>query len=213
MQPENSSLYISLSTSQVDSTELSRGVFGREEPEGGKRSSVILYVVPISASRFGRVWYFVDLDREERNARRSAVSNARHRTHDQHRCNIGTRGGPADTETPSAAGTASMSVANVSPLAGVLTIFLVAATPAWAADNLSIERLATCQDSWLDWKESDPVQLKKFANSFQSDFLRKEKDPFFVPKSNHCCWTSCCAGVPREYWYGRGFLGCGQRRF
>ena len=39
-----------------------------------------------------------------------------------------------------------MSVANVSPLAGVLTIFLVAVTPAWAADNLSIERLATCQE-------------------------------------------------------------------
>jgi hypothetical protein len=30
-----------------------------------------------------------------------------------------------------------MSVANVSPLAGVLAIFLVAVTPAWAADNLT----------------------------------------------------------------------------
>ena len=80
--------------------------------------------------------------------------------------------------------TVPISLVNVAPLAGVLTIFLVAVTPACAADNLSIERLATCQDSWLDWKESDPVQLKKFAASFQSDFLRKEKDPFFVPKSN-----------------------------
>ena len=106
-----------------------------------------------------------------------------------------------------------MSVVNVSPLAGVLTIFLVAVTPAWAADNLSIERLATCQDSWLDWKESDPVQLKKFANSFQSDFLRKEKDPFFVPKSNQTVAGLPVAQVSREYWYGRGFLGCGQRRF
>jgi len=77
-----------------------------------------------------------------------------------------------------------MSVVNLSPLAGILTLFLVAVTPAWAADNLSIERLATCQDSWLDWKQSDPVQLKKFAESFQSNFLQKEKDPFFVPKSN-----------------------------
>ena len=106
-----------------------------------------------------------------------------------------------------------MSVANVSPSAGVLTIFLVAVTPAWAADNLSIERLETCQDSWLDWKESDPVQLKKFANSFQSDFLRKEKDPFFVPKSNQTVAGLPVAQVSREYWYGRGFLGCGQRRF
>ena len=84
-----------------------------------------------------------------------------------------------------------MSGVNVGPLAGILTIFLVAVTPACAADNLSIERLATCQDSWLDWKESDPVQLRNFADSFQSDFLRKEKDPFFVPKSNQTV-----AGLP-----------------
>jgi len=69
-------------------------------------------------------------------------------------------------------------------MAGILTIFLATVTPAWAADDLSIERLATCQDSWLDWKNSDPVQLRKFAESFQSNFLQKEKDPFFVPKSN-----------------------------
>jgi hypothetical protein len=87
--------------------------------------------------------------------------------------------------------TVPISLVSVAPLAGVLTIFLVAVTPACAADNLSIERLATCQDSWLDWKESDPVQLKKFADSFQSDFLRKEKDPFFVPKSNQTV-----AGLP-----------------
>jgi hypothetical protein len=84
-----------------------------------------------------------------------------------------------------------MILVNVAPLAGVLTIFLVAVTPVCAADNLSIERLATCQDSWLDWKKSDPVQLRKFADSFQSDFLRKEKDPFFVPKSNQSV-----AGLP-----------------
>ena len=83
-----------------------------------------------------------------------------------------------------ATGTASMSVVNISPLAGILTIFLVVVTPVRAADNLGIERLATCQDSWLGWKNSDSARLKKFAESFQSDFLQKEKDPFFVPKSN-----------------------------
>ena len=77
-----------------------------------------------------------------------------------------------------------MNAVNISPWAGILTVLLVAVTPAWAADNLGIERLATCQDSWLDWKNSDPVQLRKFAESFQSNFLQKEKDPFFVPKSN-----------------------------
>jgi len=77
-----------------------------------------------------------------------------------------------------------MSIVNIAQLAGILTIFLVAVTPVRAAGNLSIERLATCQDSWLDWKNSDPVRLKKFAQSLQSDFVRKEKDAFFVPKSN-----------------------------
>ena len=49
-----------------------------------------------------------------------------------------------------------MSVLNISQLTGILTIFLVAVTPVRAADNLTIERLATCQDSWLDWKTVIP---------------------------------------------------------
>ena len=81
---------------------------------------------------------------------------------------------------------------NVSSWAGILTIFLAAVTPAQATDNLGIERLATCQDSWLDWKSSDPAQLKKFADSFQSDFFsRKDSDASFVPKS-----SQTVAGLP-----------------
>jgi hypothetical protein len=80
---------------------------------------------------------------------------------------------------------------NISSRAGILTIVLAAVTPVQAADNLGIERLATCQDSWLDWKSSDPVQLKRFAANFQSDFLRKERDPYFVPKS-----SQTVAGLP-----------------
>ena len=38
--------------------------FDREEPKGGKGSSVILYGDPETPTRFGRVWYFVDLDTE-----------------------------------------------------------------------------------------------------------------------------------------------------
>ena len=43
MQPENSSLYISLSTSQVDSTELSRGVFGLAARNQKEVSGAALY--------------------------------------------------------------------------------------------------------------------------------------------------------------------------
>src|ERR1700730_18007309 len=53
MQPENSSLYISLSTSQVDSTELNGAVWP-EEPKGGKRSGVVPDGDPRSSSRFAR---------------------------------------------------------------------------------------------------------------------------------------------------------------
>lgn len=72
----------------------------------------------------------------------------------------------------------------ISAWTGILTGFLAAVTPAHATDNLGIERLATCQDSWIDWKSGDPVRLKKFADSFQLDFLHKDNDPFFVPKSS-----------------------------
>jgi hypothetical protein len=43
---------ISLFTSQVDSTELSQGLFGREEPEGGEQSGVIPYGDPKSPTEF-----------------------------------------------------------------------------------------------------------------------------------------------------------------
>ena len=69
--------------------------------------------------------------------------------------------------------------------AGILTVFVAAVAPARATDNPSIERLATCQDSWVEWKSSDPARLKKFADSFLSDFShRKDTDAFFVPKSS-----------------------------
>ena len=72
---------------------------------------------------------------------------------------------------------------NIALLSGILIILQVAIVPAWAADDASIERLATCQDSWLDWQKNDPVQLKKFYDHFRSDFSRKENDPFWVPKT------------------------------
>lgn len=74
---------------------------------------------------------------------------------------------------------------NISSLVVLLTTVLVAVTPAQAVDNLSIERLATCQDSWFEWQQkNDSAQLKKFADSFKADFFQPEADPFFVPKSS-----------------------------
>jgi predicted transcriptional regulator len=44
--------------------QMSEGRVLRGEPEGGKRSDVIPYGDPKTRTRFTRVWYFVDLDRE-----------------------------------------------------------------------------------------------------------------------------------------------------
>ena len=59
----------------------------------------------------------------------------------------------------------------------------LAMAPAWAAGDLGIERLATCQDSWLDWERSDPAQLKTVLDHIRSDFTEKESDPFWLPKT------------------------------
>jgi hypothetical protein len=95
---------------------------------------------------------------------------------------------------------------SIASRAGILTILLVAVTPAQAADNLGIERLAICQDSWFDWKSSDPVRLKKFVDSLQSDFSRKERDPFFVPKTGQTVAGLPVAQVfPQSVGMGVGF--------
>ena len=87
MQTENSSLSISLFTSQVDLTELSRGCL--DERSRREVSGAASYLGdPNLASRFCPAWCFVDLDGENHNARRTAASNSRQRTHDQNRCCI-----------------------------------------------------------------------------------------------------------------------------
>jgi hypothetical protein len=62
--------------------------------------------------------------------------------------------------------------------------FLLAAvfgTHIVAADDMRA-RLATCQDSWLDWN-SDPARSQKFADAFVGDFVRTGKDGAWNPKS------------------------------
>jgi hypothetical protein len=72
----------------------------------------------------------------------------------------------------------------IASLAGVLVVLQAAIAPALAADDLSIECLATCQDSWLDWKKSNSVQLKQVGEHLRSDFSQKESVPYLVPRAN-----------------------------
>jgi hypothetical protein len=61
---------------------------------------------------------------------------------------------------------------------------LAALAPACAAGDQSLERMATCQDSWFDWQSHDPARLKAFGDSFQAGFTKKDGEPFLVPKTS-----------------------------
>ncbi len=65
-----------------------------------------------------------------------------------------------------------------------LLTLLLACLTAQAAPTatFSLERMATCQDSWLDWKD-DAVRSRAYAEAFMSAFTQNEGDQFFTPKS------------------------------
>jgi hypothetical protein len=77
-----------------------------------------------------------------------------------------------------------MSVGKTSALSGVLLVLSLVGTSARAAEDVSLARLATCQDSWLDWQKTDPAQWKKLRDHFGADFSHRDNDPFGVPKTN-----------------------------
>jgi hypothetical protein len=52
-----------------------------------------------------------------------------------------------------------------------------------AADDPSLLRLSTCQDSWLEWKNDEP-RMTRFAAVFESQFTRDDQNASFVPKSS-----------------------------
>jgi hypothetical protein len=56
------------------------------------------------------------------------------------------------------------------------------ARAACAADELDLERLALCQDSWLDWK-SDPARRAGMVDSLRAGYVQMRGDTFFVPKT------------------------------
>jgi len=68
-------------------------------------------------------------------------------------------------------------------LAGGLIALLFAVAPALAADDPGIARLATCKESWLDWK-NDPARSKNFGDRFRADFSPHDNDPYWLPKSD-----------------------------
>jgi hypothetical protein len=67
---------------------------------------------------------------------------------------------------------------------GVLIGLVIAVASAWAAEDASLTRMATCQESWLDWQTKDPAQLKQFGDRLHAEFAQHGNDAFVVPNAN-----------------------------
>ena len=63
----------------------------------------------------------------------------------------------------------------------LLALLSVLAIQAPRPVDTMVERLATCQDSWRDWKD-DPVQTKNMADLFNTAFAEPAQDGSFAPK-------------------------------
>ncbi len=70
----------------------------------------------------------------------------------------------------------------IASLAASLLVFLATPWLARAADEPNLLRLATCQDSWLDWK-TDELRMGRFVAHLEQKFVRSEQDAYFVPKA------------------------------
>ena len=66
-------------------------------------------------------------------------------------------------------------------LAGAAILLIV--TPARGVDDVPLARMATCQDSWLDWQKSDPAGLQAFGQRLHAAFSQHDNDAFVVPRS------------------------------
>ena len=63
----------------------------------------------------------------------------------------------------------------------LLSVLLLLASIRLPAADDFLDRLATCQTSWMDFKD-DPVQKKKFAETFSAGFEPKGNDGSWTPK-------------------------------
>ncbi len=75
-------------------------------------------------------------------------------------------------------------------LAALIALLAMAAPQTAKPVDDMIERLATCQDSWREWKD-DPAQSKKVGELFTTAFTPAGNDGSFAPKG-----TILVAGLP-----------------
>lgn len=63
----------------------------------------------------------------------------------------------------------------------LLSTFVARIASAADAEPASLERLATCQVSWMDWKD-DHRRMGQYMESFDQGFTRVEEEAAFIPK-------------------------------
>ncbi|MET0892958.1 MAG: hypothetical protein ABWY01_05250 [Pseudoxanthomonas sp.] len=49
------------------------------------------------------------------------------------------------------------------------------------AEDLYLGQLATCQESWFDWKDDDR-RMRQYSDRFGTNYTRIEAEPAFLPK-------------------------------
>lgn len=74
-------------------------------------------------------------------------------------------------------------IVKISTVAGILLAVAFASTPVRAADDVPLARMATCQDSWLDWNKTAPAKNAAFAEHFRPLLSPHGNDPYFLPKA------------------------------
>lgn len=86
-----------------------------------------------------------------------------------------------------------------------IAALLQAATPGRAQDAFSLERMAVCQDSWLDWG-ADDARAGAFRDGFLAQFKESDAGQFFVPVTSASLFGMKVARVfPATMGMGRGF--------
>jgi hypothetical protein len=68
------------------------------------------------------------------------------------------------------------------PAVAALALAAASSAPAQPVDDEALQRLATCADSWLTWKD-DPSRMAQWLGEFQSRFLPDAIGPAFRPKA------------------------------
>jgi hypothetical protein len=68
-------------------------------------------------------------------------------------------------------------------LAGAVLGLAAMLAPARAAEDAGLLRMATCQDSWLDWSKSDPARLTAFAATMHKAYAQHGNDAYATPNA------------------------------